>query len=191
MPALLRRQRFELLRQMDGPHEPGIMGSIPSPKASSTARSVGGIDYIPAQQDPMASSTTTAARQSPWRLIFEDAGVLLRSLRYLPYILLPFWTNAPSSELYLDPAGIRFLALQGFLFITESLLPLLAIPAILVLPGLVSVAGFALSFLAIWLITNPLQGSRVAYSIMNEEVQASAEQHKDERWLFINGCSVG
>lgn len=191
MAALPRRQSFDLLRKIHGPHEPGIMGSTRPPKASSTPRSVGGIDYIPSQQDPMASSSRTAARQSPSQLIIEDAGVLFRSLRYLPYVLMPFWTNDPNNELFLNSGGIQFLALQSFLFIIESILLVLAVPAILVLPGLVILAGTAISFLAIWLLTKSLKGSTVAYSKMNEDVQASAEQHKDERWFFVNGCAVG
>ena len=173
-----------------GPHEPGIIGLAPPPKPPYIRESVDDIKYIPAQQDPMAGSTTNAARQSPIRLFLEDAGVLLRLLPYLPNIFLPLSTKGPSSELYLSAMGIRDMILQSWLFIMETALLVLAVPAILVLPGLFLMAGLALSCLAVWLITKHMEGPRIAYSNLSDDTLIAAEQRKDERWLFVNGSAV-
>lgn len=191
MPGLPKRQGHELMCEMYRTHEPGIMGLAPSPKPLSRRDSVDGIKYIPSQQDPMSASTTSAARQSPIRLFFEDAGVLFRLLPYLPNIFLPLKANDSSNELYLNLAGTRDMILQSWLFIMETVVLLLAVPAFLVLPGLVSLAGIALLCLTIWLITKPMEGPRIAYPNMNDDTLAIAEQRKDERWMFVNGCTAG
>ncbi len=190
MPGLPRRQSFELMRDMGSTHGPGIMRLAPLPKPLPRLDSADGIKYIPAQQDPMAASTTSAARQSPIRLFFEDAGVLLRLLPYLPNIFLPLKTNNSTNELYLHLAGTRNMILQTWLFVMETVLLLLAVPVFLVLPGLISLAGLALSWWTIWLTAKPMEGPRIAYSKMNDDTLAIAEQRKDERWLFVNGCAV-
>lgn len=191
MPGLPKHQSYELMHEMYGARKPEIIGLAQSPEPLSTLDSGDGIKYIPPQQDPMAAATTRAARQSPIRLFFEDAGVLLRLLRYLPNIFLPLKADNPSNELYLSLTGIRDMITQILLFILETLLLVLAIPAFLVLPGLVSLAGLALLCLTIWLIAKPMEGPTIAYSNMAEDTLALAEQRKDERWVFVNGCAVG
>ncbi len=191
MPGLPKHQSYELMHEMYGAREPEIIRLAQPPKPSSTLNPGNGIEYIPAQQDPMAASTTRAARQSPIRLFFEDAGVLLRLLPYLPNVFLPLKADNPSNELYLSLASVRDIIIQSLLFIIETLVLILAIPAFLVLPGLVSLAALALICLSIWLIAKPMEGPRIAYSNMNENTLALAEQRKDERWVFVNGCAVG
>ena len=149
------------------------------------------IKYIPPQMDPLAGSSTRAARQSPMRLLIQDAGVLITMLPYLPYIFLPFNTNDPSSECYLSLAGVGNIFLQGWLFIMEASLLLVSPFVLLLLPGTLSVLVVALCYLIVYLVTWPLEGPDVAYSSMDETTEALAEQHTNERWLFINGTATG
>lgn len=189
MPGLPKRASWEIMRETYGAHKPDTMEVAPPPQPSFTLSLVGGIKYIPTQQDPMAASTTSATRQSPIRLLFQDADVLFRLLPYLPNVILPFRTKDPTSELYLSSlVGVRDMILQSWLLIIETALLLFALPAILILPGIVSMTGFALSCLIIWLISKPMEGPRIVYSSMNDLTRAMAEQHRDERWLFVNGC---
>ena len=149
------------------------------------------IRYIPPQMDPLAGSSTRAARQSPLRLLLQDAGVLITMLPYLPDIFLPFRTNDPSSECYLSLAGAGNILLQGWLFIMEACLLLISPFVLLLLPGTLSVLAIAMCYLTVYLVTWPLEGPDVTYSNMDEKTEALAEQHRDERWLFINGTATG
>ena len=141
--------------------------------------------------DPLAGSSTRAARQSPLRLLIQDAGVLITMLPYLPYIFLPINTNDPSSESYPSLEGVRDVLLQGWLFIMEASLLLISPFVLLVLPGTLSVFAIAICYLTVYLVTWPLEGPDVTYSDMDKKTEALAEQHRDERWLFINGTATG
>ena len=149
------------------------------------------IKFIPPQIDPLASTTTEACRKDPLHLLMQDLGVLVRMLRYIPWVVIPFRTSNKSAELYMSPAGFLDVVLNGFLFLFESILLLVAVPAFLFLPGgvflLVATICVSLILLAAW----PMQGPRVAYSKMDEKTMATAKQHESERWIFINGCMTG
>ena len=151
----------------------------------------GNIKYIPGQQDPMAGISTMAARTSPLRLMLMDAGVLITMLRYLPNIFLPFKASHADDELSLSFMNVQNLALQGVLFVFETIILLLALPAILVLPGALWIAAWAACCTIVYLAVKPIEGPTVVYSNMSEETLRMAKQHKNERWLFVNGCAVG
>ena len=139
----------------------------------------------------LSSTTTEADRESPCWLFVKDAGVLIKQLRYLPWVFIPLKTVHQDGELYLSFANIRENGLQVALFLLEIVLLLVAVPIFLLLPGIITtVAAVACCFLILGL-TNPLQGPRIAYSKMNDEIIESANQHKHERWLFINGIATG
>ena len=149
------------------------------------------VSFIPAQMDGLASASTEAARESPLRLLFRDAGVLILNLRYLPWIILPFKTSDSSAELYMSVSRTRDNLVQCWLFFVEAILLLLAVPAILVLPGWISILAACLWCFVIRTICLPLQGPRVVHSKIDLEAVTGARQHEDERWIFINGCMTG
>lgn len=185
-----RRSRGEL-----GAHHGYQQADVTSPllptESSRLLNMANTIRYIPPQIDPLAGSSTMAARQSPLRLLIQDASVLITMLPYLPYIFLPFSTNDPSSECYLSLAGAENILLQGWLFIMEVSLLLMSPFVLLLLPGTLSALAIAMCYLTVYLITWPLEGPDVTYSNMDETTAALAEQHRDERWLFINGTATG
>lgn len=191
MPGLPKRQSYALLHGTDEHHESGITALLPPQKPPTSTTMAQSIRYIPPQMDPMASLSTRSARQNPIFLILQDAFVLITNLRYLPGTFLPFGTKDPSNELYLDPSGVREQVLQGGLFVMEIVILLLAIPTILILPGVLSTAICTVCCLTVYLLCSPIEGPKVIYSNMSEETLGQAEQHKNERWLFINGCMVG
>ena len=149
------------------------------------------IQYVPSQVDPMAGLSTRAERENPIRLLLQDTAVLLANLRYLSNVFLPFKAQDSSDELYLDLKGIRDDVLQAFIFLLELALLLLAVPAILILPGALWMSALAIGCLVVYLLCKPMEGPTVLYSNMSEETLALAEQHRGERWLFINGVMVG
>ena len=134
---------------------------------------------------------TKAARQSPMRLMIQDAGVLLTMLPYLPNIFLPLKAKDSSDELYMNMQGARDTTLQGWLMIMETSVLLMAPLALLILPGLVSMTVIALYSLTVYLVSWPMEGPDVTYSKMDDTTRALAENHRDERWLFVNGTATG
>ena len=141
--------------------------------------------------DPLSSTTTEAARKSPLRLFLKDARVLCAMLPYLPWLFLPFWTSDPRAELYVSVANVREMALQVVLFVVEVVVLGLVVPAFLMLPGAVfgalavGVAG------AVWGLTRSLEGDTVVYSRVDDRTVREVRRFEDERWVFVNGCTVG
>ena len=178
-----------------GAHYTHQQADVTSPllptKSSTLVNMADTIKYLPPQMDPLAGSSTRAARQSPLRLLLQDTGVLITMLPYLPNIFLPFRTNDPSSECYLSLAGAGNILLQGWLFIMEASLLLISPIVLLILPGTLSVLALATCYLTVYLVTWPLEGPDITYSNMDETTEARAEQHRDERWIFINGTATG
>ena len=191
MADLRKRQGDKILHKMREHHESSKLALSHPSKASIPSSMTQAIRYIPPQMDPMASLSTLASRQNPIRLILQDTGVLISNLKFLPGIVLPFKANNPSDEFYLNLMGLRDTLLQGGLFLLETILLLLAAPVILILPGALWMIVWAACSLAIYLLCKPMEGPTVVYSNMSDETLALAEQHKDERWLFVNGCIVG
>ena len=149
------------------------------------------IKYIPSQMDPLAGASTSAARQDPIRLMIEDAGVLFRLRTYVPEIMSPFFTRNKDSELYPSLANLKVGILQTVLALIQVLFLVLGIPAFLWLPGGVFLAATACFCLACYLMTLPMQGPPINYSNMDTTTKVLAEQHKDERWVFVNGICTG
>ena len=173
-------------------HRTALKGR-PTPTSKPTPPPTMGdnVRYIPSQMDPLTGATAKAARQDPMRLMIEDAVVLFRLLLYVPKILAPFYTTDKGAELYpsLENAKVGFL--QTLLAIIQALFLLMVVPAFLVLPGGIFVGAVALFCLACYLITMPMQGPPVTFSHMDESTKALAEQHKNERWVFVNGICTG
>lgn len=149
------------------------------------------VSFIPAQMDGLASTSTEAARETPIRLLMRDAGVLILNLRYLPWIILPFKTSDSSAELYMSVSHTRDNLVQCWLFVVETVLLLVAVPATLVLPGWITILVACLCCFVIQALCLPLQGTRIVHSKRYQEIVTGSRRHEDERWIFINGCMTG
>lgn len=149
------------------------------------------ISFIPAQMDGLASTTTAAARGNPLRLLLRDTGVLITMLPYLPWLVLPFRTSDRSAELYISISNVRDTWIQGWLFCLEIVLLLVAVPAIIILPGGIFIAVASLCCIVVWATCLPMQGPRIVHSAMDSETVTAAKQHEDERWIFVNGTATG
>lgn len=192
MPGFPNNQGYEQLdASVNAYHEADITRRATIARPTEIPNMASNIKYIPSQMDPLAGASTSAARQNPLRLMIQDAGVLITMLPYLPNIFLPLRANDESSELYLNFQGARDMLLQCWLFIMEMNLLLMAAPALLMLPGAVSITAIALCCLTVYLVAYPMEGPRITESKMDSLTEAMAGQHKDERWLFINGCATG
>lgn len=170
---------------------PYVMRTPPPAKTVSTTTMASNIKYIPPQMDALASTTTQASRENPLRLLLRDAGVLSTLLRYLPWLVIPFRTSDKSCELYVGPSSARDLLLQIWLSILEITFLVAAIPVMMILPGVLSITIVTVCCAIIYVLSWPMQGPRIAYSMMDDDTIASADQHGSERWLFVNGCATG
>ena len=171
--------------------ESNVTRTHPSARVASINAMANKIKYIPPQMDALASTTTQASRENPLWLLMHDASVLASVLRYLPWTVLPFRTSDKSCELYMGPSSARDLLLQSWLSVLEVAFLIAAIPIGLLLPGMLSVAIAMLCCGVIYVLAWPMQGPRIAYSMMDDETVLSAEQRGSERWLFVNGCATG
>ena len=192
MPGLPKDQVYEDLHaSINDYHESDIMRQATMSKPTESSNMAGSIKYIPSQMDPLAGASTAAARQNPLRLMVQDAGVLFTMLPYLPYIFFPLKANDASGELYMNFQGARDALIQCCLVIMETNLLFLAGPAMLLLPGAISMIALALCCLTIYFVAYPLQGATVTFSNMDSVTEATALQHANERWVFVNGCATG
>lgn len=190
-PGLSSTKRYSVdpMHHHHGKHTSDITRRPPTPpERQLSSKMPSRISYLPSQLDPLAGTSTRAARLSPTRLVLDDFAVLFHCLRYLPGIITPFWTRDKTDELYSGPSNARDIFLQFLLFFMQVAFLISAIPAILCLPFSILISFAVLACLAMILVASPMQGPRIAYSKMDDATMAMAEQHKDERWVFINGC---
>lgn len=141
--------------------------------------------------DRLSGTSASASTQDPLRLLIRDAGVLIKTLPYLPLLIIPFRTSNNQAELYLSWEGSRDILLQSWLFLTELVFLLFAPAAVFLLPGglLLLIVGLAcfLNYLVSW----PMQGERIIHSKIADDSITSVRKYEHERWLFINGCMTG
>lgn len=173
-------------------HKTALKGQpTPAIEPLSPLAMVDSVKYIPSQMDPFAGASTRAARQDPIRLMIKDASVLCRMFAYVPNIILPLLTRDKDAELYPCLANVKVGFLQTVLALIQVLSLVIVIPAFLWLPGGIFLVATALVCLACYLVTLPMQGPPINFSNMDESTKALAEQHKNERWVFVNGICTG
>ena len=78
--------------------------------------------------------------------------------------------------------------LQGMLFVIESLIMVLFVPALLLLPGAVFMIAAAVMGIVVWALARLMEGPTMVYSRMDEGTVERSRRHADERWVFVNGC---
>ncbi|KAF6231101.1 hypothetical protein HO173_010801 [Letharia columbiana] len=175
-----------------GGHKTALTGQhTAAPKPLPPLDMSDSIKYIPSQMDPLACASTRAARQDPIRLMIDDAGVLLRLLPYVPDLISPFLTRDKDAELYPSLANAKVGFLQTLLALIQVLFLVMALPAFVLLPGGIFLAATVLCCLACYLITLPMQGPPRILPNMDDGTKSLAEQHKNERWVFVNGICTG
>ncbi|KAI4202072.1 MAG: hypothetical protein LQ350_002861 [Teloschistes chrysophthalmus] len=152
------------------------------------------IKFIPPQMADPSKYTTRANRQGPLWLLLKDTCILISVLHYLPLVFWPLKSKNGDGEKKTSWASVRDIFVQGLLFIIETIILILFIPALVSLPGILFFAVSIACGLLIQLIAWPAQGPRLVQSNMNPETLKESGKHQDERWVFINGictCSSG
>ncbi|KOS18134.1 hypothetical protein ESCO_002736 [Escovopsis weberi] len=127
----------------------------------------------------------------PWKLLAKDVYFFFVYSWALPWVLWPLWpfASAHLDELYPSARNLFCLAVH-LLLIAIQLTFLLLLPCILVFPAWISIAGISV-FLAInWLLCFSLNGTELTYE-SDEEYAESRPEHAHEKWVYLNGVSVG
>ncbi|KAL9109945.1 MAG: hypothetical protein Q9227_005468 [Pyrenula ochraceoflavens] len=158
-------------------------------KESSRLSTGSSVSLIPAQSTNLATLSSKAAHHGPLYRMCRDTGILSSMLYLLPNIFLPFGTKDPSDELYMHPPNTAAMFILVFVTILQGLLAILAIPAFIVLPGLLIAVLLLLGNALIVLICSPIQGPTDVTP--SEDTLAQLDQDfPHERWFFLNGCCV-
>ncbi|KAL8715185.1 MAG: hypothetical protein Q9220_001143 [cf. Caloplaca sp. 1 TL-2023] len=149
------------------------------------------IKFIPPQMGSVTNYTTRALHQGPLWLLIKDTGVLISVVRYLPLVLFPFSTKSDPRAKYLHWKSLRDNIIQALLFLLETALLILFLPALIALPGLLFILLAILCVSILRLIAWPSQGPRIAHSTMDAETYVLSQQHPHEQWIFVNGICTG
>ncbi|CEL05598.1 hypothetical protein ASPCAL06716 [Aspergillus calidoustus] len=152
---------------------------------------------MPAKFLPPQSSTTPATplpyTASPWKLMWEDILLVLRSLWAVLNVILPLtpYNSGDLDELYPSPRNLANLAFQLVISLLQVIF-LISIPVLIICmaPTLwtcVYIGGFILANRALCdLLVN--RGSTVLVSRFPEH---ECPEHRGEHWVFINGVACG
>jgi hypothetical protein len=152
---------------------------------------------MPAKFLPPQSSTTPATplpyTASPWKLMWEDILLVLRSLWAVLNVILPLtpYNSGDLDELYPSPRNLANLAFQLVISLLQVIF-LISIPVLIICmaPTLwtcIYIGGFILANRALCdLLVN--RGSTVLVSRFPEH---ECPEHRGEHWVFINGVACG
>ena len=127
---------------------------------------------------------------SPMTLLWNDFCLILRSLRYVPGIVLPLspLRSGLLDELNHSPENLKILAIHAALIVGQ-LAFIVSLPFCIMLP----IAWFVFYFAAVILVNaaicNYLNGPN--RFLTSRTPLTPLSEHQDEFWVFINGVSVG
>ncbi|KAL2795102.1 hypothetical protein BJX66DRAFT_337320 [Aspergillus keveii] len=152
---------------------------------------------MPAKFLPPQSSTTLATplpyTASPWKLLWEDILLVLRSLWAVLNVILPLtpYNSGDLDELYPSPRNIANLAFQLVISLLQVIF-LISIPVLIICmaPTLwtcVYIGGIILANRALC----DLLVNRRSTVLVSRFPEHEAPDHKGEHWVFINGIACG
>ena len=121
--------------------------------------------------------------------MFRDLGIVGSMLPLLPSIFLPFGTKNSSDELYMKRPNLASMFTLSFVTILQAVLAIIAIPAFLVLPGLLITLALLAGNGLITLLCAPIQGP-TDVTPSKEILKQLKKNYPRERWIFLNGCCV-
>ncbi|KAI9893707.1 MAG: hypothetical protein M1814_005923 [Vezdaea aestivalis] len=152
---------------------------------------MGKISFLPAQLDGALATSAREARMSPLGMIARDMMTMIQNAAYLPMVMMPWKSSSSFSELHQSAMNIRDCTLHASLLVLEIAMMCMAIPTFLMLPGVAFAALATICCSLIWALSLPLKGPQVVHSKIEIPAALRIEDHKDERWMFINGCCTG
>lgn len=136
----------------------------------------------------------------PWRLMLDDAKLFFEHAPYLGNICTPLWlegdvkfASGSLAEFYPSSGNIWAMTLHLFLIIAQSsfLFSLLFVSYFPFPVFLAYICIFILvNQLACWKINGSFSGMGTLESTRFPECR-HWKDHSDERWIFLNGVSVG
>jgi hypothetical protein len=147
------------------------------------------VDFLPSQIGT-EESIPLPYTGSPIQLLWGDAILFFRSVRFLLGIVLPWkpWASGTLDELFPSPPNLLAITVHTFLIVYQ-LGFLLSLPYCLVCPILMIALYVSAVIFGNNLICRVLNGSR---RFLESQVSInSLPEHEEEHWIFINGVAVG
>lgn len=127
----------------------------------------------------------------PLRLCWADILLFCSQLWSLPGIIHPFnrWDCGKLDELYPSGPNLLALALHSFLVILQTAF-LVTLPVVVVLP-VWTAAAYVCAVMAVnWAVCRVLNGGETVVQ-SRIELGEDVERHKEEKWIYLNGVSIG
>lgn len=154
------------------------------PKSSQVKSSVK-VNFIPAQIDGLCGTFPAHHKQAPSQLLFRDLGVIGQNLRCLPAMAMSMLSKKALRNHFGKSIDARDTLIQILLAVAQVWMAAVALPAFLLLPGLMFVSCVAACWLFTTALTWPLYGSAVVMSDLKET--PISQVLADERWIYVNG----
>ncbi|KAI9708273.1 MAG: hypothetical protein M1828_003091 [Chrysothrix sp. TS-e1954] len=153
-----------------------------------------GVYFIPPGNDIVDSETLKkrAGYRSPFRLFGEDVMLLMKNWRLSLNVILPIISPDPLPGVKPESGLItRDYCLMAVLLAIELPALIAVIPAYLLLPGWVFMAGLGSLYALIWILSRTMWGDIVVDSQAKLPLDAKKlKQYEHEKWIFINGIST-
>jgi hypothetical protein len=150
------------------------------------------VDFLPAQVDAASSTNALPFTSSPSELVLYDVILFFRVLGYVWTIIAPLYPfgSGKLDELYPSFQNIVCLVLHAILIVLQSFF-ILTIPFwfLYPIPLNVLVVYVFLFWIVNKVIWNWLNGD--GRTLTSKVPMDGWEEHDDEKWIFMNGVSVG
>jgi hypothetical protein len=141
--------------------------------------------FIPAQIDSLCGTSPAHHKQTVLQLLLNDLQVLAQNIYCLPAMMRASSSSKLLRNSFRSPVQARDTILQVLLAMAQSWMLVIAIPALLLLPGFISATVFGICWIVTFAITWALHGPRV---VMSSQARAPmTEDFSDERWIYVNG----
>ena len=154
------------------------------------------ISSFPGDQDTGSRARSVPFNGNPIKLAWNDIGLFFSEFFSLPGTILPWVGKYPDDELTFNSQNNYCIVVHAILVVLQLLfiVSVLVAPFILVLPlGLFLLYFFGFIVGNYWVCKIFLNGT-ASYieSNVNEEIgEFHKDEHHKEKWIFLNGVSVG
>ncbi|KAI9765925.1 MAG: hypothetical protein M1840_007066 [Geoglossum simile] len=150
------------------------------------------VDFLPAQVDAASSTNALPFTDSPSWLIWSDVKLFFSVLSYVWTIVTPMYSfgSGKLDEMYPSFNNIVCMALHAILIVLQSLF-IITIPLWFLYPLPLNV--LAVYVVLFWMANKVIWGwlNGDGKPLTSKVPMDGWEEHDDEKWIFMNGISVG
>lgn len=132
---------------------------------------------------------------NPWKLLLSDILLIFKLAHYIPTVIFPIYTTDPLAELYLGNWRNVYDIVFHIVLVVLQTAFLVSLPICFLIPSGLFPAGSWVVYVVGFLVANHLvckglNGNQAIFE-SNKGLLKGRDEHADERWIFLNGISVG